>query len=261
MIVTLIALCVLGVLLGRWQNSARSQSRLDPVSRTIHTVVNPIAHSIDAAWDNIGDFFDGLGRSQSLVAENRRLRTLARVAAQYTETEKRLTQKIDQLRKMMGYQPEPGRKRIAADVIRYFPHENKITISTGSRQGVTPNLAVVTADGLVGVVQVVEANRSEVLLVTSPIQKVGAVALRDPPQPGILRGETATRLLLDFVDTRTPLQVGDLVVTSGLSDTIPRGIEIGKIIQVEQDPDFGVRRAVVFPNVQMGQIREVMVLK
>lgn len=261
MIVTLIALCVLGVLVGRWQNASRSQARLDPVSRGVQSLVNPVAQSLDAAWNGFGDFFEGLGRAQTLVAENRRLRELARSAAQYTENEKRLTQKVDQLRKLMGYQPEPGRKRIAADIIRYFPHENKITISAGRAQGVTPNLAVVTADGLVGVVQVVEASRSQVLLVSSPIQKVGAVALRDPPQPGILRGETATRLLLDFVDTRTPLQVGDLVVTSGLSDTIPRGIEIGKIIQVEQDPDFGVRRAVVFPNVQMGQIREVMVLK
>ena len=41
----------------------------------------------------------------------------------------------------------------------------------------------------------------------------------------------------------------------------PRGIIIGKVIGVEYNPEFGTRRANIFPAVQTGDLREVFVLK
>lgn len=259
--IVLSILIVVGIILGRIQNGSRSQARVDLISSTVQTLVDPPAGLFDRAARNIDDFWTGLAQASSLKEENRRLKGLLQAAAQYQEIVDSLNAKNDRLRKMVELKPLPGKTRIAADVIAYLPYENRLRISVGRRDGVEPLMPVINEDGLVGVVQSVEETRSQVTLITSPTTKVGAVALRDPPQPGLLTGQTPTRLVLEFVDTQSPLEVGDKVVTSGHSETIPGGIPIGKIVQVENDADFGSRKAQVFPNVKVGELREVFVLK
>lgn len=259
--IILVILVVAGVVFGRIQNAARTQGRADVLTSSIHAVVLGPASAVRATVRNFDDFWAGFTNAPNLTRENRELKDLVRGAQTYQETVDALLDKIDRLRKMVELKPIEGRTRIAAVVTGYSPHENRLTISVGSRDGIVTNLPVINQDGLVGVVQVVEPTRSQVILITSPTLTVGAVAQRDPPQPGLLRGQTPTRMVLEFVDTQSPLEVGDRVVTSGLSDTIPGGIPIGRIIKVEQDADFGSRRAQVFPNVKVGEVSEVFVLK
>jgi len=52
-----------------------------------------------------------------------------------------------------------------------------------------------------------------------------------------------------------------LVTTAGFSEKIPRAIPIGRVVQKAHDREFGVVRAQVFPNVQIGEVQEVIVLR
>ncbi len=258
---TFIGLCILGIFLGRVQNGARNDGRIDPVSGTIQKLVNPVATSIGSGVNSASDFVAGITQSGRLIRENRHLKQLQQAALLYVETERRQAKEIDSLRKLVGLPPIAGRTRIAAQNIGIYPYESRMTISAGSRQGVKVGLAVVNGSGLVGVVQAVAPEESQIALLDSPSFKIGAMALRQPPQPGILRSQGSGRLILDYLNVKSPLQEGDTVVTSGFSPKIPRGIPIGKILEIEDDPDFGIRRARVFPNVQMGEVREVFVIR
>lgn len=259
--IILAILVVVGIVFGKIQNSARSQARVDAISTAVQTLVDGPSSVLRHGADNVDEFWTGITHASSLTEENRRLKALLQSASLYDERVSALLAKNDRLRKMVELPSIGNRKRIAADVIAYYPHENRLRISVGKRNGVTPMMPVVNQDGLIGVVQSVEEGRCQVTLITSPTLTVGAVAQRDPPQPGLLRGQTPTRMLLEFVDTQSPLEVGDKVVTSGHSETIPGGIPIGRIIQIENDADFGSRRAQVFPNVKVGELKEVFVLK
>ena len=256
----LAVLMVVGVALGRFQNAARTRGEADAVTSLVQSLVDAPAASVRGAAEGIDDFWQGLVRAPTLTRENRELRAKLAAAALYDERIGALEAKISRLYRLLDLPEIAGRKRVIGRVTAYCPHENRLTVSVGRRQGVKTNLAVVNEDGLVGVVQTVEEDRCQVLLVTSPSQTVGAVALRDPPQPGLLKGQTPTRLLLEFVDTQSPLEVGDKVVTSGKSETIPGGIPIGRIIKIEHDADFGSRRAQVFPNVKVGEVTEVYIV-
>lgn len=256
----LVVLMAVGVALGRVQNAARSRGEADGLTSLIQTFVDAPASAVRTAVEGVDDFWQGLVRAPSLTRENRELRAKLAAAELYQENLDALQGKISRLYRMLDLPETAGRKRVVGRVTAYWPHENRLTVSVGKRQGVRTNLAVVNQDGLVGVVQTVEEDRCQVLLVTSPSQTVGAVALRDPPQPGLLKGQTPTRLLLEFVDTQSPLEIGDKVVTSGKSETIPGGIPIGRIIKIEHDADFGSRRAQVFPNVKVGEVTEVYIV-
>lgn len=258
----LVALCAAGVMLGRIQNAARVAGRADTLSRTVRTFVEVPGAPIGRWTQGVSSFFGSMGRAEALEAENRRLRQLSQVAEMYSETLQSLTVERDQLRKLLGASETPGKTRIPARVIGFFPLENRLTIDVGTNKSVKAGLPVISADGLVGVVQTADPRSAQVQLLSSPRPFIiGAKVVRDPPALGFLHGEALNRLTVEFTDIESPFRVGDWVVTSGLSEYIPEGIRIGQIVQTRIDEAMGTRTAQVFPAVAIGNLTDVLVLK
>lgn len=257
----MVALCGLGIALGRMQTTARLAGRLDGVSQTVMSAVHPATRTFERVLDGGSDFVAGIVSANDLVARNRALEARVRAMEQYDERVQLLTRDIDAMRRELGLQPPPGKKKIPAEVTMYFPYENRIVIGVGKKQGVWPGLPVVTAEGLLGVVQVVEERVSHVSLLSSPTLRVGAVTNRDPAPAGLLHGEASDVLILELLDSKQPVESGDLVMTSGFSENIPRNIPIGRVVRLEDDREFGTRRAQVYPFAQIGNVREVFVLR
>lgn len=258
----LVLLCILGGFLGRFQHGALDKGRVDPLSSVGQTLVSPIVLPLSSVVRASSDFFFGLFAARRLTDENRRLASLAQVADLYSMQIERLEGEVSRLRAMSGYGELAGKTRLRADVVGYSAFENRITLNVGSNLGVRPGMPVEAPEGLVGTVQAVEASRCQVLLVTSAGLILGAIDLsRNPPPAGLLRGEDSNRLAVTFQDPKAPVAIGDRLVTSGFSDRIPRGIYIGRVIAIDSDEEFGSLRAKVDPAVNLGNLREVIVLK
>ena len=257
----LLVLCALGAMLGRMQTNARARGQFDPVSGFVRSTVNPPAEGISRLSNSTSAFFGGLFSASELTAENRRLKQLEIIARQYGETVDRLNREVDSLRALIDLAPVAGRTKVPALVLGYFPNENRVTISAGRSKGLKTGLAVVTGEGLVGIVQTVGESESQVSLISDPNRKIGALVInRDPPSAGLITGENASTLVLSL-DATMPVENGDTVATWGYSGLLPRGIPIGRVNQVYNDPTTGSKRVEVFPNVSLGSIREVVVLK
>jgi len=210
----------------------------------------------------VGDFVFGMVNAQKLAVEVRALKDQVKVAQLYSETTSRLSQEIDSLRRIQLLPPLPGKVRVAADVVGYFPYENRLSLSVGAKQGISAGMAVVCADGMVGIVQTVEPNSCQVISITNTSIKMGALVMdRNPASAGLLRGRDSSTLTVSFQDPKAPIQIGDRVMTTGYSELIPRGILIGKVIQVDDDVAFGRREAVIDPSVSIGTVREVQVIR
>jgi rod shape-determining protein MreC len=258
----LLALCVVGIVYGRVQTTFRAQGRFDPLARILHFVSDPVARGAGGAADGIGDFCYGLFNARRLTAENRRMRDLLVAQSLYTVRTDQLDQEIDRERGLLSLPPYAGKTRVMADIVGYSPYENRLTVSAGSLDGVGVGMAVECDLGLVGTVQTVDKSRCQVQLLSSAGLTIGAVDIdRSPPSEGLLNGDSPSKLRLVFPDSQASVAVGDKIVTSGHSEHIPRGILIGKVIAVDFNPEFGDRRATVFPAVKVGQIREVAILK
>lgn len=257
----MVAWCALGVVLGNVQNQARVVGRVDPVTSTIVTLLSPVSHSSHSLASAIRDTGDGLFRGRSLAAENEALRAQAQAAELYGVNIQRLEREIAALRTSQGFSEIPGRTRVSADIVGFFPHENRITLNLGQNKGLRPGMPVMSAFGLLAIVQTVDRDRAQALLLSSAsIQLGGIVADRNPPPAGMLRGGGSV-LTLTLEDPKAPVEVGNTVVTSGFSERIPRGLLIGRVVQVSDNPAFGVRTAEVLPATSIGEIREVFVLR
>jgi rod shape-determining protein MreC len=215
---------------------------------------------VAATADSISDFSSGFFHSGSLTAENRHLRTMAEAEKLYNVRLGELQSKIDGLQKLLNLDV-PGHKRLPARIIGVFPDENRATISAGSAEGVVAGVPIVAPGGLLGLVQTVDTHTSQATLIWSPLPfKIGAMVAGKPDSAGLMHGDAPDRLILDL-NLNAPVQVGDLVVTSGFSAKIPRGLPIGRVVQVQQDQDFGTERAQIVPNVEIGDVQEVVVLR
>lgn len=247
--------------LGRFQSQARNQGSSDFVTRTVRTVYGPLVYGFSETSESVGEFFDGIFRANELVRENNRLRSLELAASLYDEQAKRYQDEIKRLRAMIDLPDVPGKTRVPASVTGYFPNESRATIDIGRDQGVRTGMPVVTAEGLYGKIQTVDADSSQVLLISSPQLKIMGKVLRDPPPLGFIQGQSTGTMVFDVVDAKSLPQTGDRVYTSGLSNRIPAGILIGEIVQSGEDVAYGSKRCQVFPSVQVGGVREVFVLK
>lgn len=145
------------------------------------------------------------------------------------------------------------------------PYSNILTIDKGSDDGVLADMAVVSADGMIGTVSKVTKNYAEVSLLSalsSSYQIPVVITLGEKTIYAVLSdySEDGT-----FVASGLSVQdkdiVGGIVSTSGLGSFYPSGIYLGEVSKVQSSSDEISLNAIVVPKVQLNQIRYVAILR
>jgi rod shape-determining protein MreC len=214
----------------------------------------------------VGALFSG----PSLARENSNL--VARISELTRENHDLQNEAAEnrQLRALLGFQARSPMALLPVEVIAYKPSplRDTITISKGTRDGVTQKSVVVDPSGsLVGQVIDSTTDTADVLLLTDDLASVGALTVpigRLKPTPatiGICSGEQSTSLLLKDMPSVAVVQVGDKVVTSGLGGIYPKGILVGRIQQVMFDHSTFQKLASVAPAADFDHFEEGFVIK
>jgi rod shape-determining protein MreC len=171
----------------------------------------------------------------------------------------------DQLRGLLGWQKQQPWNLKLANVITRDPANwwRTVEIDLGSRDGLTPNLPVLTSDGLVGRVSSVGYTRSQVVLIGDPNCRVSAL-VEDPAQDtGILSASGPldnSLAVLTYLSSSASLKSGQQVVTSGIGGIFPKGIPLGQIVD-SQPVELGLyTEARVRLSANLGSLEEVWVL-
>lgn len=107
---------------------------------------------------------------------------------------------------------------------------NYITIDKGSRQGIKPEMGVISAQGVVGVIKDVSDNYSTVLSLLNTRFKLSA-KLKEEGDFGSLAWDGRSYDVATFneIPKHAKLNLGDQVVTSGYSVIFPEGIPVGVV--------------------------------
>ena len=139
------------------------------------------------------------------------------------------------------------------------PSTRRVVIDRGSRAGVTLGLPVIDNAGVVGQVTRVFPFTSEVTLLTDKDQAIPVQVLRSGLR-SIVYGRGHSGLLdLRFVVQDADIQVGDVLVTSGLDGMYPAGLAVARVTQVEKAAgSFG--RVVGQPLAGIDRNRQVLVI-
>ena len=143
---------------------------------------------------------------------------------------------------------------------------NTITIDKGSSSGIEKNMAVITKNGLIGKINKVSKNSSEVKLITSnDVNFKVSISVRNNDNDfyAIMNGYQKKTGLISAsgIDKTSPINVGDNVYTSGLGELFPAGIYVGVIDKIEMDK-FNLSKIIyIKTNQNFNNIHYVTVLK
>jgi rod shape-determining protein MreC len=136
-----------------------------------------------------------------------------------------------------------------------------IMIDQGSNDGIYPGLAVVSSRGvIVGMVHEVKEKISEVYLTNNKKCKLAATIMDEDRTRGITEGELGLTIKMGFIPQGTELEAGEVVITSGLQESIPRGLIIGNIIEVNAESNELWQEAIIEPMADPEELLVVSVL-
>ncbi len=107
-----------------------------------------------------------------------------------------------------------------------------VYIDKGSNDGLAPDMAVITAGGIVGKVLHVYPSTSQVLMINDQSSGVG-VLLEKSRLQGVLRGTLNGELMLERVMSDETVAPGETVVSSGGDQIFPKGLPVGTVTSVK----------------------------
>jgi rod shape-determining protein MreC len=193
-------------------------------------------------------------------AENEQLRdTVSRLLLQnraYAEVE----QENIRLRRLLALDDSNSFQTLGAHVVARTPGflSGVIYINRGSADGIHVNAPVVSGDGIIGRTTLVLRHQSQVQLITNSGASIGAL-LERTRTPGVLRGSGESKLDLIYISNTVEINIGDTVLSSGLDGIYPKGLVIGKVVDLHEG-DSVFQAIKVMPDVDLIRLEEVSVL-
>lgn len=224
----------------------------------------------------ITEFFVNMANLRQVYEENAQLR---KTAAAYARDKNRfaiIDQQNTRLQEALHFTERQKNmydyRYLIAQVVAVSndPLNPTIRINLGSQDGIKTNMAVVTVDGLVGLVSRVDRYYSNVMPFTQLDERstaskaISATAQgRESTSFGVIENydEVSGFLSMNKINQDDPLSVGDTIISSGLGEVFPQGIVIGKVVS-RQVGDFGLTHtAKIEPAADLDHLTEVFVIE
>ena len=240
---------------------ATSPQFVDQVRTVTVTIASPLLEFQNRTNQFLKTSLNSIAEWPRLRQENRALRIeLAKRKAALVgfDEMKREKERLKALLELKETSHPGG--RVARVLARDPSHWSRfIIINKGLRNGVRKNTVLVHPDGLVGKVIAAGSHSARAILLTDGESRVSALNQRTR-DVGLVEGKGSSLFKMTYLDRQSDVQVGDVIISSGLGGIYPKGIPIGKVIVVSEEQDHLSRYALVKPFVSFAKLEEVLCL-
>lgn len=227
----------------------------------------PVQKVITLGANKVEDTFTFFRDIQAVRQENRDLKVQIDELEKENRDLKEFRQENKDLRKALNIKDqfasfEPiGANIIAKNAGNWF---DTFIIDRGSNDKVTKDLPVITSDGLVGrisepnsVSSKVEALINRNTVISARISQKGDLVR----VKGDIEYSDMGLCIMDRIPPEADIVVGDIVETSGIGGIYPRGILIGKVLEIRKADDEINKYAIIQPAVDFRRLDKVIILK
>jgi rod shape-determining protein MreC len=247
------------------RSSIRRPEELNAVDRIVLRVAAPFQYAAAALSRGISGILgqyvylvDVKTDNDRLVYENARLRASQRELAEAQAENRRL-------RRLLGLRDTIQHETVSAlvvakDTTEYFRVWH-LTIDSPHAE-IRPNMPVISLDGAVGTVLRVAGHDADVELTVESGFGVDVVVERTGAR-GFVRGSgdrSKYAVRVEYVPRTDLVEVGDLLVTSGVGCRFPKGVPVARVSKVLRR-DYGIYQTVeAEPSVDFSRLEEVLVV-
>lgn len=238
------------------------ESHLERVRQVLSVAVHPIRMAVDlpfAAWQSASH---SLTAQRELLEENERLRRdrinanfqLQRLAALEMENAR--------LRELLDSPAAHDHRVLVAEILAVDldPYRQRFNVNRGLANGVFVGQALLDANGVVGQVVDVGPFTSEAMAITDADHALPVRVNRNGLRTVAVGTGDNNRLRLPYVTNSADIEVGDLLVSSGLGGVFPLGFPVAHVLEVRAQPGQSFANVIAEPVSALDRDREVLLV-
>ena len=234
---------------------------LDLLRQSIALVVDPVqrvAQTPGSLVDYAGQYLQGM---HSLQQENDELKHAKLNTAPDLQRLAQLEAENTRLRKLLDVKEREKANGHVAQILYTArdPFSRKVIVDKGQQADISAGLPAIDEAGVVGQVTRVFPFSAEITLITDKDQVVPVQVVRTG-QRSVVFGLGNGQLELRYMPANADIQVGDLLVTSGLDDIYLPGFPVAKVVNIERDSAYSFARIFCVPIAGVENFGEVMIL-
>jgi rod shape-determining protein MreC len=245
--------------------SIRSPEQMNAIDRALSRVSAPIEYAAAALARGVSSLVGDYVYLVDVKADNNKLAHENAALRQRVSELLSVEAENERLRGLLALRDEVESESVSAmvvakDTTSYFRVTRVILDSSAA--GVKEHMPVITQGGVVGIVERVAGEKIDVQLAVDSGFGVDVYVERTRAR-GFVRGvgdEGQYLVHVEYVQREDELDVGDVLLTSGLGCRFPQGIPVAKVTEVIKK-EFGVyQRVEARPTVDFSRLSEVLIL-
>jgi rod shape-determining protein MreC len=223
-------------------------------------VITPFERVLIWAQNGTGNLWHSYLYLRGVRAENRQLKDqIEQLRLEQVRLNEDAVQ-AHRLQALLAFKEQYISRTVAAQVIGSSGSDSSrmLYIDKGEDHGLKRDMAVITADGIVGKVLQVFPSVSQVLLINDQSSGVGTILEKSRLQ-GFLKGTATGEVVLEGVMSDEQVATGERVLTSGGDQIFPKGLPVGTVTNVGTGKDLFLNIQIK-PAVNLGKLEEVLVV-
>ncbi len=197
----------------------------------VSDIFTPVISVVSKPFQNMAEAVSGISDKATLKAENAKLKSENARLREWYQTALMLQAENQSLQKLLNLKVHTDHKYVTARVVSDAGNTfvKTLLVSSGSKNGVQKNQAVLSGEGMIGRVIEVGHNAARILLLSDINSRI-PVLIEGTNQKAILVGNNSDLLSLSHLAKDSGLVDGMRIITSGDGGVFPLGLPIGKIM-------------------------------
>jgi rod shape-determining protein MreC len=249
--------------------------QLELLEDGLSLVTGPIQRAFSGLVEGVGEMFSSVGDARELQAQVDELQGVADDLAAQAVRRQELEAENAQLRELLNFVAvNPSlRAYVGGDVIGRSdlievavvgqdpnPFIYYVIINRGAQDGLEVGMPVIAGEGrLVGRVAEVRPRWAKVQLLIDPGSQINGI-VQSSRATGVITGRPDGSLYIEQVPQSERINAGDMVVTSGQGNLLPKGLIVGQLTEVEQRDIDPYQQAKLQPAVDFQRLEMVLVI-
>jgi len=238
------------------------QHHLETIRSGLSILIYPLQYAVNIP-SHVTQWADtSLSLHSSLVEENRALK--AQLFEQQTRmlTFAALENENQRLRELLQSANRSWERVQIAELLAVDldPFRRQMLLNKGSSDGIFEGQPLLDAHGVMGQVIRVNTFNSTAVLLTDPSHAIPVQVNRNGLRAIALGTGTADELDIPHIPNNTDIEVGDLLVSSGLGQRFPADYPVAEVVAVVRDPREPFARITARPTAHLEQAREVLLV-
>jgi rod shape-determining protein MreC len=173
-----------------------------------------------------------------------------------------LKEENDRLRSLLNSPVQDNTRKLVAELMAVDnnPYSHQIVINKGAINGVFEAQPVLDDKGIVGQIMQVSSTNSRVLLIADVTHAIPVRIARNNVRLVVTGSGSLNELLIQHVAHSSDLQIGDVLLSSGLGNVFPEGYPVATITSIIRDESRPFSQVRAKPVAQLDRLKYLLLL-